>query len=444
MTSRGSRAALAIFGLILTTIICAPMLAATQRRPNIILIVMDTVRFDATSSESQFGSATPFLSSLSSHSVVFTNAFSTHDFTPTSHFSLMTGLWDGLGTDEDRVENGIAWQLKRSGYSTFAVVANRLLAVEQMPTMRGFEHFNRLDGTDRSWIDSMNELVSIDERLARFGCRRTDGARSLLYHSADRLLPKFLEEIRTAKRPYFGFVNLLDAHEPYVPNPATYTPEKKLPPNFDGDLLKRRVPDELLHPETISDPVRRKHIKDELRLVKFPRLLSDDLPPEALAIYHRRYLAKIRDLDAALQKFFEEMQREHLLDNAIVIITSDHGESFGEAGFVTHMLGDHGDQSATHHVPLIVVLPPSLHRETAVVDRVVSLDMIAPTVYDLAGIDFEPFRRRFRNYPPSLVSLITPATRRVATAFVPSPAQQENQKTLAERQKTMQSLGYIH
>lgn len=421
----------------------SPIPPEPRPRPNIILIVMDTVRFDATVASTTPG-VTPFLSSLNSRSVVFTNAFSTHDFTPTSHFSIMTGLRDGLATDDDRVEIGLAWQLKRAGYSTFGVVANKLLGVEQMPTMRGFDSFNQFNGIDGSSLEYINDLVSIDARLAMFGCRPTAHARGLLYFSADRLLPRFAHEIRATKPPYFGFVNLLDAHEPYAPNPATYRPETTLPPSFDGDILKRHVPDELLHPETIRDPVRRQRIEDKLRLVKFPRLLSNDLTPEALAVYHRRYLAKIKDLDAALQKFFEELQKERLLDNTIVILTSDHGESFGEAGFVTHMLGNHGDVEATRHVPLLVVLPPKFHRNSAVVDRVVGLDMLAPTIYDLAGIDSTPFRHRFRSYPPSLISLITPSPPRVTAAVVPPASSQNNSSTVTERQKTMRSLGYIH
>lgn len=421
-----------------------PIPADQRPRPNILLIVMDTVRFDATAASSTSG-VTPFLTSLRSRSVMFTNAFSTHDFTPTSHFSIMTGLRDGLASNDDRVEIGLAWQLKRTGYSTFAVAANKLLGLEQMPTMRGFDSFNQFNGIDGSSVEYINDVVGIDARLAMFGCRATAHARGLLYYSADRLLPRFAEEIRAAKPPYFGFVNLLDAHEPYAPNPMTYRPEKTLPPNFDGDLLKRRVPDELQHPDTIRDPARRQRIENELRHVKFPRLLSDDLTPEALAVYHRRYLAKIKDLDAALQKFFEALQKERLLDNTIVILTSDHGESFGEAGFVTHMLGDHGDVEATRHVPLLVVLPPRVHRNSVVVDRVVGLEMLAPTIYDLAGIDWTPFRRRFPSYPASLISLITQSPPRIAVAVVPpESSQNDNAAAVSERQKTLGSLGYIH
>src|SRR5204863_3074943 len=92
--------------------------AESAQRPNIVLIVLDTVRYDAISAAN-----TPFLDSLAKRGVVFTAAYGTHDFTPTSHFSMETGFRDGLGSDDDRPENGVAWQLGHHGYFTFATVA---------------------------------------------------------------------------------------------------------------------------------------------------------------------------------------------------------------------------------------------------------------------------------------------------------------------------------
>ncbi len=200
--------------------------AEPVQKPNILLIVIDTLRYDATTNNN-----TPFLASLASRGVVFTNAYSTHDFTPTSHFSMMTGPHDGLATDEDRLENGIPYQLRRAGYSTFATAANSLIGQKQMPTFRGFDNFKEPgDVTAGTILDALGSTTEIDFRLAMFRCRSTPHTRVMLYFSADRLLPMFLQQIREAKPPYFGFVNLVDPHEPYIPDPKTYQPEKTLPP----------------------------------------------------------------------------------------------------------------------------------------------------------------------------------------------------------------------
>lgn len=433
---RWSRAPRALV-LLLTVALSWP--AAAASRPNILLIVMDTVRFDATAA-----TGTPFLTSLRSQSVLFTNAYSTHDFTPPSHFSMLTGFRDGLSTDDDRVENGVPWQLSRCGYSTFAVAANGLLRPKQMPVLRGFSSFNDFAAVDGSPQEQMSAVLTLKARAAVFGVRPDSHATVALYNSSERLLPLFAEQIRKAEPPYFGFVNLIDAHEPYIPDPATYAIEKDLPKDFDGDIVNRRLPNSLLHPETIADESKRDDVERRLSLVKFPYLLADDLSAQELSIYHRRYLAKIHDLDSSLRAFFDELRKEHLLDNTIVIITSDHGESFGEHGFVTHMLENIGDPEATRHVPLLVVLPPKFHRNSAVVDRAVTLDMLAPTIYELAGVDFSAFGERYSLFPPSLAAFITKAPPATFTARLPERAPQDHSAEDDERAKSLRSLGYIH
>jgi len=407
-------------------------------RPNILLIVVDTLRFDAVSPET-----TPFLASLSKRAVVFTHAYSTHDFTPASHFSLFTGLRDGLGGDLDGMELGVPYQLKQSGYSTFATSANDLIGQKQMPVLRGFDDFRDLLDVRANPNDLLMARTNIDMRLAMFGFHPTQHARAIAYFNAGRLLPLFADQIRTAKAPYFGFVNLIDPHEPYIPDPDFYAPEQKLPAGFVADVLMRNVGPELAHPEAIADPARREYVQSLIDTVKFPRLVAIDLSPEALQIYHQRYLGKVKKADAMLHLFFDDLERRHALDNTLVIITSDHGEEFGESHFITHMLKDKGNHEATHHVPLMVLLPKNMTRKSAVVDREVSIDMIAPTIYDFAGVDWSPLRKHVAGFAPSLAGLVAPGTQPyVAVASVP-PKAQHDPSAASERERAMKSLGYI-
>ena len=116
------------------------------------------------------------LDSLSKRGVVFTSAYSTHDFTPTSHFSMETGFHDGLGTDDDRPENGVAWQLRGNGYFTFAAVANSLLGLAQMPVHRAFNDFRQVGDivSGASSLDMMNDLLRIASP-SKFGGRIRSG-----------------------------------------------------------------------------------------------------------------------------------------------------------------------------------------------------------------------------------------------------------------------------
>lgn len=412
--------------------------APKTSRPNILLIVVDTLRFDAVNSET-----TPFVASLDKRGIVFTNAYSTHDFTPTSHFSMFTGLRDGLGGELDGEELGVPYQLQRAGYSSFATVANDLIGTKEMPVLRGFGDFKDLLDVRANPNDLLAARTKIDMRLAMYGFRPTPHARAIAYFNAGRLLPLFAQQIRTARAPYFGFVNLIDPHEPFIPDPDFYPPEPKLPPGFAADVLMRRVSLELEHPETIADPARRRYVQGLVDTVKFPRLVAIDLSPEALQIYHQRYLAKVKKADAMLKLFFDDLERQHALDNTVMILTSDHGEEFGESHFITHMLQDKGNREATHHVPLLVVLPPSMGRKAAVVDREVSIDMIAPTIYDFAGLDSTPLRKHIAGFAPPLTPLIDPPPQPyIAVASIPARVQRDL-AAATERERAMKSLGYI-
>lgn len=415
-----------------------------QRPPNVLLIVIDTLRFSATSFAGR--NNTPFLASLGSRGIVFTHAYSTHDFTPTSHFSMFTGLRDGLASDDDRVENGVAWQLHRVGYDTFATVANSLLGQAQMPTIRGFTRFKQPgDVNAGSYEDQIGSMAEIDLRLALFHCLRTPHTRAMLYFSADRLLPLFLQQIRNAKPPYFGFVNLVDPHEPYVPDPKIYRPERSLPPGFEGDVIDRRLGLELQNPDSIQDPQRRAYVKQKIADVGAKSLVAVDLSPEALEIYRDRYRAKVRGVDEILREFFAELERGKLLANTVVIITSDHGESFGEGDLITHMFHDRGDFESTHHVPLVIVLPARMGAAAKTVDRRVSIAEIAPTIYDLAGVNWSGFDKEHEQYARSLFPFLFSAPPHyTASVEVPKREKQDQSEAERERAKALKALGYVH
>jgi arylsulfatase A-like enzyme len=414
--------------------------------PNILLIVIDTLRYSATSFPDPSRNNTPFLARLAARGVLFTNAYSTHDFTPTSHFSMFTGLQNGLGTDDDRPENALPYQLGRAGYSTFALVANDLIGQKQMPTFRGFGDFRQTgDVITGTALDALADTTDIDAHLAMFNCRPTAHARAMVYFSAQRLLPIFLQQIRAARPPYFGFVNLVDPHEPYIPDPSIYPPERSVPPGFNGDVLQRRLGPELRDPDAIDDPARRAYVKQKISEAGAKSLTAIDLSPQARAIYRARYRATVRETDIALEEFFGMLDKERLLEDTVVIITSDHGESFGEADLITHMFNDQGDYESTHHVPMLIVLPPRMRTSTRTIDRKVSIANLAPTVYDLAGMNWSALQARYNGYPRSLLPLFsTTAPVYTAEVLLPRPEKQDHAEAIREREKSMKSLGYIH
>jgi arylsulfatase A-like enzyme len=200
-----------------------------------------------------------------------------------------------------------------------------------------------------------------------------------------------------------------------------------------------------LRPDSIPDPQRRAYVKAKIAEAGAASLTAIDLTPEARAIYHARYRARVRGVDAILQQFFERLEGEKLLEDTVVIITSDHGEAFGEADLITHMFHDRGDFESTHHVPMVIVLPPSLRTPAKIVDRRVSIANLAATIYDLAGLDWSGFRERHADYARSLLPLFSSAPQRyTANVVVPKLEKLDHSEAEREREKALRSLGYVH
>jgi len=96
------------------------------------------------------------------------------------------------------------------------------------------------------------------------------------------------------------------------------------------------------------------------------------------------YDAQIKELDAAIKEFFQELETNGVLDNTIVIITADHGEEFGEHGTVGFHVGLYDE---TIHVPLIMVVPG---KKPMRIERAVEVRALPPTILDLVGLPAEP------------------------------------------------------
>src|SRR5262249_53185379 len=147
-----------------------------------------------------------------------------------------------------------------------------------------------------------------------------------------------------SRRPAFVFMNILDAHEPYV-----------APPGYD-----RLFPGRLDHAGNVN--------RDYLTTHQLPS-------PAVLAHCVSQYDGELRYMDDQLAAIFAELRREGRWENAMVIVTADHGELFGEHGLLGHGALP---WDALVHVPLIIKYPHDARR--GVVDQPVSLADVAPTV----------------------------------------------------------------
>lgn len=429
------------------------------QKPNVLLVVVDTLRYDASSAGGRGDAASPHLAALARNGVSFRNAYSTWDETTISHWSLLTGYATGFESDLNSASYSLAHQLKAAGYYTFGTAANLQLSKKATPVVQPFDDYVCLGDEWEAMPRAQKNVLmpGIDARIRAYGGRLTDFNRLMTYVKGDGVLVSVATQLhRRRNAPFFGFVNIVEPHDPYFPDPSRYdvkAEERGLarPSAFDGDLRNRPIPPELEHPDTIVNPQRRTVIASTLeRVGNRAWSTTFDLTPAALAIYRHRYEANVRQADAVVGGLLRLLRDEGLLSSTVVIVTSDHGEAFGESALITHAFGNKGDFEATHHVPLVWSFPASFGFVPHASNDVVSLADVAPTIYDLAGLDWTPLAKEAAvpgTYGKSLMVYLGKSEQALPTARTSSAPREpasDRKAVNAERERRLRSLGYIH
>lgn len=293
----------------------------TKHRPNVVVILVDTLRADHLPTYGYPRATAPFLSALASQGVVFDNAWSTSSWTAPATASLFTSLYPqehgvvlgldheaGARVDGRRLVNRIpaavetlAEMFEGAGYLTLGVSDNA--------------HVSRETGFDQGFDEFESATGATAERLHKWV--RDHRARM------------------AAQQPYFLYVHYVEPHEPYLPREPWYSEFAR-----DGRA----------HPT---------HAK-----------------------FVDAYDSEIRSLDDGLARLYRACG---WAQDTVVIVTSDHGEEFGDHGGGGHA---HTLYSEVLRVPLVVHgLPGAVPRR---VDEPVSLVDVLPTLRDLVGLPADP------------------------------------------------------
>ena len=274
-------------------------------KPNIVFIVLDTVRADHLSLYGYHRPTTPHLDQWAKRGVVFENAIAPAPWTLPSHASMFTGLLPHQhGADWAVPLDGSPWTLaevlKSEGYDTVAFNANFGYGLKGWGYDQGFGLYaDNIPSIRHNLVMTYwgrNLLDRFYKRLIRYEPieRRNAGELNKDIFSWLRRRPA---------RPFFLFVNYYDAHEPYLP-PAPY--DEKFG-RISTPLLKRSR--DLCYAQP-GEPV----------------------PAQDVRTIMSAYDNSLAYLDHGLDDFLQQLQRLQLLGNTIVIITSDHGEGLGSRG----------------------------------------------------------------------------------------------------------------
>ena len=336
--------------------------------PNVLLLLLDTVRAQSLSLYGRTRLTSPCLERFAAQGTTFDLAFAAAPWTLPSHGSLFTGRWAHelqvtWTRSLDTRWPTLAGVLAARGYATAGFAANVNFASYESGLQRGFQWYEDYPVSLRSAFEasSFGRIIYPPVRqLARRALRRAP----LLWRvqlplprrlpSADHMNAALLAWLdRTDHRPFFAFVNYMDAHHPFTP-----------PDSFAGmsRLLRPRRP--------IPDAWRNE-----------PR---QPLTPADARVRLDRYEGSIAYLDSELCSLVVQLEQRGLLANTLVVITADHGHEFAEHGAIV----DHGNSlyRPSLHVPLVLHYPGRVPTGLRV-KQAVSLRNVAATVLDLIEQD---------------------------------------------------------
>jgi arylsulfatase A-like enzyme len=339
--------------------------------PNVLVIVVDTLRADHVSSYGYARPTTPNLDRIAQQGILFENAISTSSWSLPSHVSLVTGRY----LFEHRVGNvqpepWLGWDgaslggyvslgetLQQSGYRTAAFSANRTYFSRDLGFGRSFIHFEdyfhspadmfvrTLYGREFARIYLKRSDHSLVKRtLRRLGWaslldQDAEGSGSYggafgVRKRADAINKEALDWIgRDRRRPFFAFLNYFDVHDPYG-GPRTY-PKPGWPQQTNIDMY-------------------------------------DD---------------GVKYVDDYFQELMKGLEDRGLGKNTLVIVTSDHGESLGQ-----HHLETHGRALYWEliHVPLVIYYPGHVPAGMRI-EAPVTNAAIPATVLNLVGAEDSRF-----------------------------------------------------
>lgn len=317
-----------------------------ERKPPIILITMDTTRADHLSCYGYTRETTPNIDALAQEALLFKNCISSASWTLPAHASLFTGR----SPSEHGARNGyndkpfglaplskeqvtLAETLRDDGYTTAAITGGPALD-------SGFGLNQGFDFYDDRLSSPLRPLALFKVVSKLHPTLQVPRARSYA-KEINQLVRPWLK--RHYQEPFFLFINYFDPHRPYMPKAPYDT-------MFDGkkDGIEVNFEDILAMRSSLKE--------DEKR-----HLLS-------------QYDGEIASLDNHIGILFEDLKSLDLYEESLIIITSDHGESFGE-----HNLMEHGNSLYEDQlwVPLIIKYPASMAKRGTVEQRVQSLDIMA-------------------------------------------------------------------
>lgn len=329
--------------LLLVSVIATPGRSDAGFR-SVIIIQMDSLRADHLQSYGYGRATSPNLLAFAKKATVFEQTYPAASWTRPSILAMLTGRYSselttlmGGGTPIKSNQPSLATVLRSYGYTTAGFYNTAQLTPEAANLQAGFDVFT--DYGNKAGKDVVEGFV-------------------------DSGVDRTLAFLKSTKKPAFVYLHVLNPHHPYLPKQ-----------NFFGSTPVEKYRDSYSFATGVPpyDPVR----VEPCYMVKDFRTV-----PEMMELYD----SEIRQLDGSVGRLLQYVETEPRYRDALVVVTSDHGEEFGEHGGLFHGARFYEESL---RVPLIVRDPTRPYSVGRRVRDVVSLVDLAPTILASVGITYD-------------------------------------------------------
>jgi arylsulfatase A-like enzyme len=314
---------------------------ANRRKPNIVLIGIDSLRADHMSCYGYARQTTPHIDRFAQDSTLFERTYSAYIPTTSAYTSMLTGM-DVFTTQVVALRHQgplrpevrtLAELLRERGYNTSCV------GFSGNPASRGFDTYLDFPGWG-SWNEGRSPKAQNLNRVA---------------------IPE-LDRLKKTRQPFFLFLRHMDPHAPYLP-----------PEPFER----------MFYHGNECDP-KNKSMEPVMAFKPFCDFFASWMPP---GITDKDYVIAQYDgaaayMDTGIQTIFTALEAHGILDDTIVVLNADHGETLYDHGC---WFDHHGLYDPTLHVPLIIRYPKKLPAGKRVAGFNQHQDLV-PTLFELAEI----------------------------------------------------------
>lgn len=339
--------------------------------PDVLMIVMDTVRAQSSSTYGYHRDTTPVLDRLAAEGVLFKDANAPATWSLPAHAALFTGTFPSFNNanGETRYLDGrlptLAEVLVGSGWESYAFSANPHIS-DSFGLTRGFQH------NDKAWMTgssgrNFSFIYRTVDALGLGGVQDKGGAQVI------GNIERWMRSRPQDDRPAFVFVNFLEAHFPFRQLPAEF---RNAYQSADMNTLR------------------------EIDQIAFGVQFGRQLTPDEFAFVHQPlidlYDGGVKYTDHLVGEVLRVWEEAGRLDNTVVVVLADHGEVVGEHGAFGHVTPVVEEDL---RVPLVIRFPPKV-QAGAVVEQPVSTVGVMSTILDL--VDGPPIPTQVKSLLPGI------------------------------------------